>query len=109
MRQRAARDPERMRERHRVWVAGLRQRDRKSTRLNSSHSQIPYPVFCLQKDLRCHVVVFLGCHPEEPVTAPVKAEHVINRLSVALKAAKPPGISPGRTETPWHCPPLQRD
>src|SRR2546430_10309480 len=27
----------------------LRQRDRKSTRLNSSHSQISYAVFCLKK------------------------------------------------------------
>src|SRR2546430_10854138 len=30
-----------------VWVAN---RDRKSTRLNSSHSQISYAVFCLQKN-----------------------------------------------------------
>src|SRR2546430_11803493 len=28
---------------------GLAQRDRKSTRLNSSHSQISYAVFCLKK------------------------------------------------------------
>src|SRR2546430_9768134 len=28
---------------------GHRQRDRKSTRLNSSHSQISYAVFCLKK------------------------------------------------------------
>src|SRR2546430_10317256 len=28
----------------------LRARDRKSTRLNSSHSQISYDVFCLQKN-----------------------------------------------------------
>src|SRR2546430_1569408 len=28
---------------------GLRARDRKSTRLNSSHSQISYAVFCLKK------------------------------------------------------------
>src|SRR2546430_12802152 len=28
---------------------GPRQRDRKSTRLNSSHSQISYAVFCLKK------------------------------------------------------------
>src|SRR5688572_31226145 len=28
---------------------GLRTRDRKSTRLNSSHSQISYAVFCLKK------------------------------------------------------------
>src|SRR2546427_3164850 len=30
-------------------VAGRRQGDRKSTRLNSSHSQISYAVFCLKK------------------------------------------------------------
>src|SRR2546427_4149636 len=29
--------------------AGLGRRDRKSTRLNSSHSQISYAVFCLKK------------------------------------------------------------
>src|SRR2546427_1120852 len=33
------------------WIAGMREliRDRKSTRLNSSHSQISYAVFCLKK------------------------------------------------------------
>src|SRR2546430_12602447 len=30
-------------------VQRLRQQDRKSTRLNSSHSQISYAVFCLKK------------------------------------------------------------
>src|SRR2546427_11580345 len=30
-------------------VLGVRDRDRKSTRLNSSHSQISYAVFCLKK------------------------------------------------------------
>src|SRR2546429_6887936 len=30
-------------------LAGLRQRDRKSTRLNSSHGYISYAVFCLKK------------------------------------------------------------
>src|SRR2546430_10608773 len=30
------------------------QRDRKSTRLNSSHSQISYAVFCLKKKIRSH-------------------------------------------------------
>src|SRR2546430_14947221 len=29
--------------------AGIARRDRKSTRLNSSHSQISYAVFCLKK------------------------------------------------------------
>src|SRR2546430_12902768 len=30
-------------------LPGQRERDRKSTRLNSSHSQISYAVFCLKK------------------------------------------------------------
>src|SRR2546427_3108970 len=36
---------------HRVGgeLRHVRQRDRKSTRLNSSHSQISYAVFCLKK------------------------------------------------------------
>src|SRR5688572_32313132 len=36
---------------HQVGVAGRRREepDRKSTRLNSSHSQISYAVFCLKK------------------------------------------------------------
>src|SRR2546430_9006143 len=33
----------------RVWIAANSLRDRKSTRLNSSHSQISYAVFCLKK------------------------------------------------------------
>src|SRR2546430_10570531 len=33
----------------RVAEAGGQQEDRKSTRLNSSHSQISYAVFCLKK------------------------------------------------------------
>src|SRR2546430_8964098 len=34
---------------------GRRIRDRKSTRLNSSHSQISYAVFCLKKKNKTHV------------------------------------------------------
>src|SRR6266853_5774738 len=34
---------------HRADVTGHRGQDRKSTRLNSSHSQISYAVFCLKK------------------------------------------------------------
>src|SRR5256886_17711369 len=33
----------------RTQIAGREPRDRKSTRLNSSHSQISYAVFCLKK------------------------------------------------------------
>src|SRR3712207_7886151 len=32
-----------------VWRAAASYRDRKSTRLNSSHANISYAVFCLQK------------------------------------------------------------
>src|SRR5439155_17796678 len=44
--------PAELRTRHgaRVWLAGgARERDRKSTRLNSSHVAISYAVFCLKK------------------------------------------------------------
>src|SRR2546429_1843499 len=33
----------------RSWATGRRRRDRKSTRLNSSHGYISYAVFCLKK------------------------------------------------------------
>src|SRR2546430_4882325 len=43
----------------RVWIRESPNIDRKSTRLNSSHSQISYAVFCLKKkkrgDVRCHL------------------------------------------------------
>src|SRR3712207_8669779 len=39
-------------QRARRWVAvlGVERRDRKSTRLNSSHANISYAVFCLKKN-----------------------------------------------------------
>src|SRR2546427_7770691 len=37
---------------------GQRTRDRKSTRLNSSHSQISYAVFCLKKKIRNELTAF---------------------------------------------------
>src|SRR2546427_6146782 len=40
-----------------VWAAT---RDRKSTRLNSSHSQISYAVFCLKKKKENPLVVLLA-------------------------------------------------
>src|SRR3982751_7032654 len=43
-------------------VNGLTPLDRKSTRLNSSHDQISYAVFCLKKTiLLAHVTVGLVC------------------------------------------------
>src|SRR5438270_7500889 len=40
-----------------------RERDRKSTRLNSSHSQISYAVFCLKKKKLTEVLLHLLAHP----------------------------------------------
>src|SRR2546427_1077479 len=37
-------------------------RDRKSTRLNSSHSQISYAVFCLKKKKTTHTIHYLYLH-----------------------------------------------
>src|SRR2546430_12553287 len=37
-----------------LWLARFMRRDRKSTRLNSSHSQISYAVFCLKKKKKTH-------------------------------------------------------
>src|SRR5205085_10737338 len=44
----------RWRFRHIRWHGRGRWRDRKSTRLNSSHSQISYAVFCLKKKKKKH-------------------------------------------------------
>src|SRR2546422_5264139 len=43
-------------------------RDRKSTRLNSSHGYISYAVFCLKKKKRnAHVMIVLSLSLERPV------------------------------------------
>src|SRR5258707_2375037 len=39
--------------RHRWFGGSQHQRDRKSTRLNSSHANISYAVFCLKKKTDC--------------------------------------------------------
>src|SRR2546430_7733463 len=49
-------------------LSGLYSRDRKSTRLNSSHSQISYAVFCLKKKNRLSVAAGQLFHPYKPVT-----------------------------------------
>src|SRR2546427_5877035 len=43
--------------------------DRKSTRLNSSHSQISYAVFCLKKKKKQNKIIMTDKH--------IKVEHVI--------------------------------
>src|SRR2546430_3862152 len=48
------------------WTAGI---DRKSTRLNSSHSQISYAVFCLKKKKRNQIMVDLVLYKLMSVSA----------------------------------------
>src|SRR5256886_7898896 len=40
------------------------QGDRKSTRLNSSHSQISYAVFCLKKKKKYHYHLYIDYNPD---------------------------------------------
>src|SRR5688572_31866399 len=47
-------------------------RDRKSTRLNSSHSQISYAVFCLKKKKKRHVL------PDEHIYAEHSPHHALS-------------------------------
>src|SRR5947209_14332605 len=44
-------------------------RDRKSTRLNSSHANISYAVFCLKKKKRYHLANAQPPHPPGPASA----------------------------------------
>src|SRR2546430_12921155 len=39
--------------------------DRKSTRLNSSHSQISYAVFCLKKKIATHLITVRGASTQK--------------------------------------------
>src|SRR5579859_4985602 len=50
-------------------MAVLRLRDRKSTRLNSSHSQISYAVFCLKKKKKNHETL-IQVEPKHLLSSP---------------------------------------
>src|SRR2546430_9571111 len=56
---------------------GRFRRDRKSTRLNSSHSQISYAVFCLKKKKKQHSV---------PTLLPDQKPAIVSTTSYALAA-----------------------
>src|SRR2546430_1354292 len=66
-------------------------RDRKSTRLNSSHSQISYAVFCLKKKT---AVIAYYVHPVNIQTACLTMEgaeftqNIINGVGRPVKAAE---------------------
>src|SRR6266576_1111171 len=60
-------------------------RDRKSTRLNSSHVEISYAVFCLKKKIVCVVLATLGLRFEAAwlVVAAMAAVTLLSLLSIA--------------------------
>src|SRR2546430_4162048 len=49
-----------------LMLLGSNPLDRKSTRLNSSHSQISYAVFCLKKKSRSHSLPLVGASAPHP-------------------------------------------
>src|SRR3712207_8880018 len=53
--------------------------DRKSTRLNSSHANISYAVFCLKKKKNIDRSILLQQHPNEPSPSPCSSIHNISR------------------------------
>src|SRR2546427_9323578 len=54
--------------------AGIRPQDRKSTRLNSSHSQISYAVFCLKKKKKKNNINIL--HNRQALSVALKHHNV---------------------------------
>src|SRR2546430_4376653 len=58
--------------------------DRKSTRLNSSHSQISYAVFCLKKIKCCHTVRKRRNHRLLLVDAEAAARALATRIAAVL-------------------------
>src|SRR2546430_12897158 len=46
--------------------------DRKSTRLNSSHSQISYAVFCLKKKKKQDIILYTSYHSTQIITTTIR-------------------------------------
>src|SRR5204863_607897 len=59
-------------------------RDRKSTRLNSSHVEISYAVFCLKKKIEARQVAWL-----RDIDGQTPSRHVANRPRIARDAQAP--------------------
>src|SRR3972149_318114 len=75
------------------WEWRITPEDRKSTRLNSSHSQISYAVFCLKKPLKLD-----DAQLEQPIHGGgVAASRARRTWSPAVAASRHgrPGLSPG--------------
>src|SRR5256886_10490535 len=68
--------------------------DRKSTRLNSSHSQISYAVFCLKKKQTCRNIP-----PPSIATTRRRSRSTISRFRVAITLLAPRPFLPSQSST----------
>src|SRR2546430_2767258 len=66
-------------------LLGLAAADRKSTRLNSSHSQISYAVFCLKKKIHISISSLQTHH----VTRCGRSRHLARKLSLRRNRSSP--------------------
>src|SRR5256886_3962915 len=67
--------------------------DRKSTRLNSSHSQISYAVFCLKKKNRARRAAERSSHIEQAALAHRRRYHLPTAAVSARHPSLPAGLS----------------
>src|SRR6201998_2626917 len=74
-------------------------RDRKSTRLNSSHVEISYAVFCLKKKKHRAIPALLNEHQQELDTESVHREH---KSEEKRQPAPPASKSPHQLSLPGH-------
>src|SRR2546430_7018853 len=78
-----------------VWRSGPKiLTDRKSTRLNSSHSQISYAVFCLKKKKKADVLQCTN-NAHVPLALPATRHTVLQHLSRRLvqhNVPRPPSL-----------------
>src|SRR2546430_13299532 len=78
--------------------------DRKSTRLNSSHSQISYAVFCLKKKNPSSAFPSLACITLLPPAVPLPNAEVSPLVTHAVYAPPPPNPSKTHTDRLLHKP-----
>src|SRR5689334_24021125 len=83
-----SRCPPSLRPRKLRWPAPSCSRDRKSTRLNSSHSSISYAVFCLKKKNKTTTTLFIiymhciSSRTTYSATCPPHSHHLISSFDV---------------------------
>src|SRR5256886_8992909 len=78
-------------------------KDRKSTRLNSSHSQISYAVFCLKKKKKTkryrYIAAFLS-YPTLTTTTPNTLSHLVYTQNIITHSTPPKHSSPLHSHRP---------